>query len=188
MKFALIAVSILCVLSCVMTANVLADDMLDWTELPELPAELGVAGPFAGVSQDALIVAGGANFPNGVPWDGGEKVWYDDIYVLDRTEGEWRTGFSMILGLLGGGLGGLFVLGIFTRRANGPGAIVGLLASGVVQYAVKTHTALHSFMFALTGMVSCVVIGYLVSFFFPRAARDLDDLTLFTVKSAGNDA
>jgi SSS family transporter len=96
--------------------------------------------------------------------------------------------FIMILGLLGGGLGGLFVLGIFTRRANGPGAIVGLLASGVVQYAVKTHTALHSFMFALTGMVSCVVIGYLVSFFFPRAARDLDDLTLFTVKSAGNDA
>jgi len=78
-----------------MTANVLADDMLDWTELPELPAELGVAGPFAGVSQDALIVAGGANFPNGVPWDGGEKVWYDDIYVLDRTEGEWRTGFSL---------------------------------------------------------------------------------------------
>ena len=95
--------------------------------------------------------------------------------------------FIMVLGLLGGGLGGLFVLGIFTRRANGPGAIVGLLASGMVQYAVKTHTELHSFMFALTGMVSCVVIGYLASFLFPRADRSLDDLTLFMVKTGGND-
>ena len=45
----------------------------------------------------------------------------------------------MIRGLLGGGLGGLFVLGIFTRRANGPGAIVGLLASGMVQYVMVNH-------------------------------------------------
>jgi len=95
--------------------------------------------------------------------------------------------FIMILGLLGGGLGGLFVLGIFTRRANGNGAIMGLLASGVVQYIVKTHTELHSFMFASTGMVSCVVIGYLASFLSQRADRSLDDLTLFTVKTGSSD-
>ena len=35
-------------------------DLLSWTELPRLPDELGVAGPFAGVHNDALIVAGGA--------------------------------------------------------------------------------------------------------------------------------
>lgn len=60
-----------------MIAQVFAEDILDWTELPELPelpAQLGVAGPFAGVSNDALIVAGGTNFPNGAPWDGGGKV------------------------------------------------------------------------------------------------------------------
>lgn len=91
--------------------------------------------------------------------------------------------FVMILGLLGGGLGGLFVLGIFTRRANGPGAIVGLLASGLAQYAVKTHTPVHSFMFALTGMAACVVIGYVASFLFPGAQRPLDGLTLFTIKT-----
>ena len=42
--------------------------MLQWSELPELPDQLGVAGPFAGVHNDALIVAGGANFPKPV-WD-----------------------------------------------------------------------------------------------------------------------
>lgn len=42
---------------------------LEWDELSALPSAsgqkeaLGVAGPFAGISNDALIVAGGANFP-----------------------------------------------------------------------------------------------------------------------------
>lgn len=61
-----------------------------WDELPSLPPPagqtraLGVAGPFAGVHRDALIVAGGANFPDRLPWDGGAKVWWDDIWVLER--------------------------------------------------------------------------------------------------------
>lgn len=42
-------------------SNVLSadSDMLSWRELPSLPDALGVAGPFAGVHNDALIVAGG---------------------------------------------------------------------------------------------------------------------------------
>ena len=56
--------------------------MLTWQELPELPDDLGVAGPFAGVHNDALIVAGGANFPRPV-WDN-DKVWRDRIFVLTR--------------------------------------------------------------------------------------------------------
>ena len=38
-----------------------AENKLKWTALPDLPGGLGVAGPFAGVHNDALIVAGGAN-------------------------------------------------------------------------------------------------------------------------------
>ncbi len=95
--------------------------------------------------------------------------------------------FIMYLGLLGGGLGGLFVLGIFTRRANGPGAIVGLLASGIVQYAMKSYTELHSYMFAFSGMVSCVVIGYLASFLFSGTERDLEGLTIFTLRTKGSE-
>jgi N-acetylneuraminate epimerase len=34
---------------------------------------IGVAGPVTGVIGDVFIVAGGANFPEGMPWDGGVK-------------------------------------------------------------------------------------------------------------------
>ena len=62
---------------------------LAWETLPALPDALGVAGPFAGVSGGALVVAGGANFPEGAPWEGGKKVWHDAIYVLPDPAGAW---------------------------------------------------------------------------------------------------
>ena len=65
---------------------------LDWKELPELPGELGVAGPFAGVHRGALIIAGGANFPKPV-WER-EKAWHDRIDLLVRHDSRyvWRDG------------------------------------------------------------------------------------------------
>ena len=57
-----------------------------WSSLPNLPDAEGFASPFAGVAGGALLVAGGANFPNKRPWDGGHKVWYDIIYALTRPE------------------------------------------------------------------------------------------------------
>ncbi len=53
---------------------------LQWRELPPLPNPDGVAGPFVGLHNDALIVAGGANFPKPV-WET-TKVFHDQIYVL----------------------------------------------------------------------------------------------------------
>jgi len=35
-------------------------------------------------------VAGGANFPDKMPWEGGRKVWYDTVWILDRPDGVWR--------------------------------------------------------------------------------------------------
>jgi N-acetylneuraminate epimerase len=61
-----------------------------WQKLPPLPDPLGVAAPFAGMSNGALIVAGGANFPDKMPWDGGRKVWHDKVWVLEKPDGAWR--------------------------------------------------------------------------------------------------
>jgi cyclically-permuted mutarotase family protein len=36
-----------------------------------------------------LIVAGGSNFPNGLPWEGGKKVYYDNIFVLAKKGNEY---------------------------------------------------------------------------------------------------
>jgi N-acetylneuraminic acid mutarotase len=46
-----------------------------WGELPRIPDKFGFAGSFAGTANNALIVAGGANFPDGgAPWTGSKKV------------------------------------------------------------------------------------------------------------------
>ncbi len=72
-----------------------ASSLLSWSELPGLPDELGVAGPFAGVHNDALIVAGGANFPRPV-WES-DKVWHDHLFVLKRVGDnyEWHDGGAL---------------------------------------------------------------------------------------------
>jgi N-acetylneuraminic acid mutarotase len=61
-----------------------------YRKLPDLPDEQGFAGCFAGVSNGALLVAGGANFPGRMPWEGGKKVWYASAYVLESPEGAWE--------------------------------------------------------------------------------------------------
>ncbi|MEJ5995637.1 galactose oxidase [Pedobacter sp. Du54] len=65
--------------------------LFKWSELPSLPDKFGFAGSFGGVSGDALIVGGGANFPDGgAPWTGSKKVWSDKIFVFDKAVGAWK--------------------------------------------------------------------------------------------------
>ena len=64
--------------------------LLDWSQLPPIPDQEGFATPFAGVVQNQLVVAGGANFPDAKPWDGGQKVWYDTVFALPSPEAEWK--------------------------------------------------------------------------------------------------
>lgn len=61
-----------------------------WEELPPLPDKEGFAGGYAGVCGDALVVAGGANFPDKRPWEGGAKIWYDKVFMLEPGAKEWR--------------------------------------------------------------------------------------------------
>jgi cyclically-permuted mutarotase family protein len=63
-----------------------------WEIAGTLPAasgqekSLGVAGPISGVYNNALIIAGGANFPDSMPWLGGKKKYYDEVFVY------WKIG------------------------------------------------------------------------------------------------
>jgi N-acetylneuraminic acid mutarotase len=50
-----------------------------------------MAGLIAGTHAGMLIAAGGANFPGKMPWDGGKKVYYDEIFVLGAQEKAWRA-------------------------------------------------------------------------------------------------
>lgn len=64
--------------------------LLQWERLPSIPDPIGFAGSFAGVSNGVLIVAGGANFPNKAPWEGGTKVWHDKIFALEKGSAAWK--------------------------------------------------------------------------------------------------
>jgi len=72
---------------------------LDFQSVPDLPNQIGVAGPIVGVIGDSLIVAGGANFaaPDDPDlWDL-PKRYLEDVWVLDRSfnngaaDYEWNT-------------------------------------------------------------------------------------------------
>lgn len=62
-----------------------------WEQLPSYPRTRGVAGVLAGEHRGVLIAAGGANFPELPPWEGGKKTYYDDIHVLLPGAKEWRA-------------------------------------------------------------------------------------------------
>jgi solute:Na+ symporter, SSS family len=90
--------------------------------------------------------------------------------------------FLKIIGLLTGGLGGVFLLGIITKRANGAGVLVGLFASSIIQYYVGFYKPFNLLLFTASGFVSCFIIGYLSSLFFPKYNKSIDGLTIYTVK------
>lgn len=67
-------------------------ESVEWSNVAYLPntngteKQLGLAGVFAGVSNDVLLIAGGSNFPGLKPWEGGKKEHYNTIYILKKNK------------------------------------------------------------------------------------------------------
>ncbi len=60
--------------------------MMNWQIIGSLPMpNIGVAGAFSGVHNGAMMVAGGANFPNGMPWECGKKQYTNEIFVFIKN-------------------------------------------------------------------------------------------------------
>ncbi len=94
-----------------------------------------------------------------------------------NTQSLWDE-FQRILGLILGSLGGLFLLGLLTRKANGKGAVTGLVGSIIVQIIISYNQSVHLLLFATTGFISCFVIGYLSSFLF-KDNKNIESLTIY---------
>lgn len=76
--------------------------------------------------------------------------------------------FYRFLGLFTGGLGGLFLLGMLTKRANGKGALAGLVVSALSIWYISVYTEISFLMYAFLGLASCFVFGYGFSLLFGR--------------------
>ncbi len=99
----------------------------------------------------------------------------------------WDT-FQAAMGLFGGSLAGLFVLGIFTRRANWMGALTGAVSSIVILAFVQQRTPVHFFLYGFVGVMSCVIVGYLASLLAPVEEKPLEGLTLHPTASDNREA
>ena len=89
--------------------------------------------------------------------------------------------FFSVIGLFGGALAGMFLLGIFSRRANGIGVIVGACTGAFVLYLVQSQTHTHVYLYALIGIGVSVFVGYFSSLIFKPAAKSIEGLTIFTI-------
>ena len=93
--------------------------------------------------------------------------------------------FIELMALLGGGFAGIYALGMFTRRANWQGCVIGILASIVLTLLAKYGTSLHVLMYAFVSTSGCMVFGYLGSLFFPAPTQSLRGLTIFDQVKGG---
>lgn len=88
--------------------------------------------------------------------------------------------FQKCLGLLSSGVVGIFALGIFTRRASSRGVLVGALASIAALIYMTWFSSLHFYLYAVIGIATCIVVGYVASLVLPDPGRDLTGLTRST--------
>lgn len=90
------------------------------------------------------------------------------------------------IGLFAGGLGGLFLLAIFTRKTHGTGALIGLLASGILQLLLRQYYPVHASFYPATGIFFCLVIGYTASLIIPQKQQSIEGLTIYTLRQSEN--
>lgn len=91
--------------------------------------------------------------------------------------------YFKVIGMFMGALGGLFILGVVSTRANARGAVVGLLAGvGAMLYTWLQDLA-NGYLYATIGIIVCLVTGYIASLLFKSdSANAVEGLTLHTMR------
>ena len=82
--------------------------------------------------------------------------------------------------ILGGGFAGTYALGLFTRRSNWQGALIGTAASVACAVLLKDHVS--AILLNPASIASCMIVGYAASWLFPAPQQDLTGLTVFTLR------
>ncbi len=98
------------------------------------------------------------------------------LYVAQRImndpeqRGAWEA-FAAIQSLLGGGLAGVFCLGIFCKRANQAGAVAALVICTACLAVVKYELEWHVQTYAAISLVVVLVAGTIVSYITTQSSR-----------------
>jgi len=73
--------------------------------------------------------------------------------------------FIKIIGLFMGVLGGLFILGFLTKRANAIGAMTGAFLGMACMFYLWKYTSLNGYLYTTCGITACFISGYITSLF-----------------------
>ena len=111
----------------------------------------------------------------------GMALWVASV----ETASLWDKSVRL-LALFGGALPGVFALGMLTRRANGPGVIVGAIVSIAGTVWIQNFTSVNAFFHAFFAFALSICVGYIASFFFSRRSTpaQLAGLTIWDLVPA----
>ncbi|MFM1920032.1 MAG: hypothetical protein RLZZ303_1666 [Candidatus Hydrogenedentota bacterium] len=93
------------------------------------------------------------------------------IYIARINAVSLWDPFLALLGLAGGGLAGIFALGIYVPRANAIGAMAGAGLSAVILLAVRQLTDVHPLLYGMIGFLAAFGFGWAASLLAPAPLR-----------------
>ena len=85
-----------------------------------------------------------------------------------------------IIGLFMGVLGGLFALGVLTRRGSEWAALLGAVIGATIMGLLPIYSNINGVLYAAIGIAVCFSIGYLLSLILPARQHDIEGLTIYT--------
>ena len=166
------------------------DAIFPWYIVSQLPGGVSgilIAAIFAAAmsSLSSSMNSGAASFSTDV-YDRYGFVWHKDplkmarwttlcigmmgiLFALFMATADIKSlwdQFNKILGLIFGSLGGVFMLGLLTKKANTKGVLIGIVVSFTIQLIISFQQSVHLLMYAATGMISCFISGYFGSLLF----------------------
>lgn len=102
------------------------------------------------------------------------------VYLLmGNTSQTWNL-FLSITGMFGVPIAGVFAVGIFTKRANSLGVLLGLVASVACSFYVQSLN-ISSLLVACVAFLSSFIFGYIFSLMTPSHKKDVTGLTVSTI-------
>ncbi|MEI8290961.1 MAG: sodium/solute symporter [Verrucomicrobiota bacterium] len=105
------------------------------------------------------------------------------LYMAKLNQRSLFQTWNELFALLGGGFLGIYILGTYTHRANAIGAFTGAICSIGVCVWLKYFTSVHWYFYSPGAVISCVVVGYVVSLLTPPTKHSLVGLTVFDMKA-----
>ncbi|MCT1435876.1 sodium:solute symporter [Brachybacterium paraconglomeratum] len=104
------------------------------------------------------------------------------LYLVSTDQAETWNLFLSIMGLFGVPLAAVFALGIFTRRANGAGVLLGLVVGSIAAWIAQSAEA-NPFTVSTIGFAATLIAGYLLSLAWGAIrgtdSHDITPLTIF---------